>query len=148
MSRRPPQRSVHRSQPAADGRLSAAQFDPEPVSDASAGEPGASEQVDGPPPVATSRSELVELLDDLRQQGGLDVADEAAILRKYDALVIELRAEKAKLEAEFRERLARDGQDDTNAWLADAAEALGRRQGEQMRQLVQTIPGLSPGTSA
>jgi len=105
-------------------------------------------QADGQPPVATSRSELVELLDNLRQQGGLDVADEAAILRKYDGLVIELRAEKAKLEAEFRQRLARDGQDDTNAWLAEAAEALGRRQGEQMRQLVQTIPGLSPGTSA
>ena len=84
----------------------------------------------------------------LRQQGGLDVADEAAILREYDGLVLELRAEKATLETEFRERMARDGQEKTNTWLAEAAEALGRRQGEQMRRLVQTIPGLSSGAAA
>ncbi len=107
-------------------------------------EAATAEPVSAPqPPIPTSRMDLVDLLADLRRQGRLDVADEGALLRRYDALASELRAEKARLEAEYRERLAGDGEDATRDWLAAAAEALGRRQGEQMRQLVQTIPSLS-----
>lgn len=147
MSKRPPQRPATRGPAPADDRLSAVHLDPDaPAAVSTGAAPIVAAQGDGP--VATSREELMELLGGLRRQGGLDVADEAAILRRYDGLVLELRAEKAKLEVEFRDRLARDGEVDTHAWLAEAAEALGRRQGEQMRQLVQTIPGLSPGAAA
>jgi len=147
MSKRPPQRPVTRGPAPADDRLSAVHLDPDTPAGVSTGDaPVVVAQGDAP--VATSRDELMDLLGGLRRQGGLDVADEAAILRRYDGLVLELRAEKAKLEAEFRDRLARDGEVETRAWLAEAAEALGRRQGEQMRQLVQTIPGLSPGAAA
>ncbi len=144
MSKRPPQRHVARNPPApaVDSRLSTVDLDAPSGSQSDAPPPAAARDV-RPAPVATSREELVDLLGDLRQQGSLDVADEAALLRKYDGLLVELRAEKARLETEFRERMSRDGPEETNAWLAGAAEALGRRQGEQMRQLMTTIPALS-----
>src|SRR5690554_1626908 len=40
----------------------------------------------------TSRAELAGMLDELRERGDLGVADEAAILREYDGLAVELRA--------------------------------------------------------
>lgn len=139
MSKRPIQRQASRStstsqvdQSVAD--MQAAGLSGQPVI---AGNPEAPAT---PATVPTSREELTGMLDALRERSGLDVADEAAILREYDGLAVELRAEKARLATEFRERSARDGLDEANAWLAEAAEALGRRQGEQMRQLVQTIP--------
>ncbi|WP_202845417.1 hypothetical protein [Luteimonas saliphila] len=95
----------------------------------------------------TSREEFIESLGEMRAQGSLDVADEAAILREYDVLLGELKSDKARLEAEFRERTSRDGQDASRAWLAEAAEALGRRQGERMRHLFQTIPALTQPSS-
>lgn len=147
MSKRPPQRPSQRAAQAAGSRLPFTSVDP-PGTTASPDGASAGSGTRQAAPVATSREELVDLLGDLRQQGSLGVADEAAILRRYDGLLVELRAEKAKLEAEFRERLERDGQDKTNAWLAEAAEGLGRRQGEQMRQLVQTIPGLASSPPA
>ncbi|MGY1408399.1 hypothetical protein ACW5EG_02265 [Luteimonas sp. A611] len=94
------------------------------------------------PRLPASRRELVDSLEELRTQGSLDVADEAAILREYDALLEELKVEKARLEAEFRERTGR-GQDASCEWLAEAAATLGRRQGERMRRLFQTIPALT-----
>lgn len=137
MNRRPAPRAQPRgsSADAADVR-----FAPPLDVGAATAEPASAPQ---PASIPASRMDLVDLLADLRRQGQLDVADEGALLRRHDALASELRAEKARLEAEYRERLARDGEDATRDWLAAAAEALGRRQGEQMRQLVQTIPSLS-----
>lgn len=98
--------------------------------------------------LAGNRSEFVAFLGDVREQGGLGVADEAAILREYDSLLAQLRAERGELEREYRTRLTRDGQDETEAWLKQAAEALGRRQGEQMRRLLDTIPAFAAGQAA
>lgn len=147
MNKRPPQRHANRPRSTGDGRLpdfvaGVPQDDPDATAhgDAAvqAGGDGARDV-----PVATSREEFVEQLGDLRRQGNLSISDEAAILREYDELVVELRAEKARLEAEFRDRIVRDGQEETSAWLAEAATALGRRQGEQMRRLMKTIPAFA-----
>lgn len=142
MSKRPVQRQASRG-------VDTGQVDP-PVADiqaarlagqmATAGRP---EPRSVPGIVPTSREELSGMLDELRERTGLGVADEAAILREYDGLAVELRAEKMRLATEFRERSERDGPDDANVWLTEAAAALGRRQGEQMRQLVQTIPAFT-----
>lgn len=143
MSKRPPLRHATRetAAPVLDTRLSAANLDMAPGSQADAAPVGQDDA--GDVPAARNRDELVALLGDLRQQGSLDVADEAAILREYDALLADLHVEKAKLEAEFNRRLAQDGREETDAWLAGAAEALGRRQGEQMRRLMKTIPAVA-----
>lgn len=148
MSKRPPQRPIPRETASTD--TPAQGFAPFLVDDGPAPAATAATPAEAPAsthPVATSREELLDTLGGLRAQGHLDVGDEAAILREYDGLLVELRGEKARLEAEYRERMARDGQARTDAWLAEAAAALGRRQGEQMRQLVQTIPGLMPASA-
>lgn len=150
MSKRPPQRAIPRETTGTDAPAQGfAPFlvDDGPGPDNTPAASAPSGAAASPQPVATSREELLDLLGGLRAQGNLDVGDEAAILREYDGLLVELRGEKTRLEAEYRERMARDGQARTDAWLAEAAAALGRRQGEQMRQLVQTIPGLVPASA-
>lgn len=143
MSKRPPLRHAPReaAESVLDTPLSGVILDMPPGSppDVAPVERGDAADV----PVARNRLEFAALLGELRQQGSLDVADEAAILREYDALLADLRVEKAGLEAEFNRRLAQDGQEECNAWLATAAEALGRRQGEQMRHLLKTIPAVA-----
>jgi hypothetical protein len=98
-------------------------------------------------PLPSSREGFIEMLGEMRAQGALAVADEAAILREYDLLLDELKGEKSRLEAEFRERTVRDGDEAGKAWLAEAAETLGRHQGARMRHLFQTIPALSQSSS-
>lgn len=152
MSRRPPPRTPPRppTNPGDDlQEIRARAFDESGHPDAQTS-PGVNEgpaqaqsQAPRAIPVARSREEFIDMLGDLRRQGSLDHSDEAALLREYDGLVVELRAEKARLEVEFGDRMARDGEDATQAWLAQAAEALGRRQGERMRQLIATIPAFS-----
>lgn len=148
MAKRPPQRA----QPRHDDRdiaVDAAAFARAPAAPAAHsgpdGEPTPAADV---PRLPASRQEFVDSLDALRAEGSLDVADEAAILREYDTLLGELKVEKTRLEAEFRERSGRQGVDAGNAWLSEAAEALGRRHGERMRQIFQTIPALIQPTSA
>ncbi|MDH7452985.1 hypothetical protein QF205_07830 [Luteimonas composti] len=97
---------------------------------------------------AASREEFGRLLEDIRSQGQISISDEAAILREYDEMLVELRGAKQRLEVEYRERIGRDGQADADAWLRGEAEALGRRQGEQLKRLVGTIPALAPQPAA
>lgn len=95
-----------------------------------------------------SREQLLDLLADLRLQGVLGFADEAALLRSYDSMLAELREARCALEAAFRDRIDQDGLEQAEAWLRDEAQALGRRQGEQMRRLVASMPGLATGEGA
>lgn len=153
MAKRPPNRSTHRNASQDDSvlranMLRAATSTAEGDSPADAGGAAAEAGAGAEPRFAANRGELLDQLAELRGQGALSVADEAAILREYDGLLVQLKAEKARLEAEYRERLERDGRDETDQWLAGAAEALGRRQGEQMRRLMKTIPALAPEQAA
>lgn len=97
---------------------------------------------------AGSRGQLLELLTDLGLQGALSAADEGALLRRYDAMLAELREARGVLEAAFRERLDEDGREQAEAWLRDQAHALGRREGERMRALVADMPGLAGSEGA
>lgn len=92
---------------------------------------------------ATNRQEFIESLVELRRHGAMDVADEAALVRQYDELLEELRGEKVRLEPEYQRRCRDDGRDAADAWLSDAAEALGRSQGARVRALMQSIPAIA-----
>lgn len=152
MAKRPPQRPANRSTAQSGvldaGALRAAGTAQDP------GTGGATAAPMPPPPtgiaprLAGNRDEFLQMLGELRDQGSVSVADEAAIVREYDGLVAQLRTEKGQLETEYRQRLDRDGREATDAWLAEAAEALGRRHGEHMRQLFKTIPALAQGQAA
>jgi len=141
MSKRPPSRPANRKPGTAQ------RFRPDVAAGVDPGEAVA--QTPGPgaqPPLraTSSREDFSRLLDTMKAQGNISAADEAAILREYDALLAELRAEKTRLEALYRERITADGQAQADEWLAGEAAALGRKQGEQLRQLVETIPALAP----
>lgn len=139
MARRPPQRTQTKpSGSDADSRVAFPGIDPA----AGTGDPGTAPRVDARA-FPASREEFVGNLAELREQGSLDVADEAAVLREYDQLLAELKVEKSRLEAEFRERTEREGLDAAQSWLSEAAGALGRQQGTRMRNLFQTIPALN-----
>lgn len=147
MARRPPQR-VQPRQDDNPAQVSASVFarEPAPTANGRDDAPMSSAPAEAPN-LPLNRREFVETLGELRVQGSLDVADEAAILRQYDVLVADLKVEKTRLEVEFRERTRREGQDAARTWLSEAAEALGRREGARMRQLFQTIPALSQAST-
>lgn len=148
MSKRPPQRQATAAAAGIDDRVAAAV--PYPAMPLHA-EPAQAAQASPEPralSLAGNREDFLALLSDLRGQGDLDVADEAAILREYDGLLVELREEKRRLEREYRERIAREGVEPSNDWLAATAEALGGRHGEQMRRLMATIPTFAENVGA
>lgn len=149
MAKRPPARATHRK-PAAEGILPRMPV----VEDTRPGGGEADAGAERPPRPAASREQFAGLLAQALGEGHISVADEAAILREYDRLLLELTAEKQRLEADYRDRIARDGQADADTWLRGEAERLGRHQGEQLHRLVKTIPALAaqvasaPGSGA
>ena len=149
MAKRPPQRPANRNTAQAGvldaGALRAADTAQGQGTDDATTPPAPPPPAGIAPRLAGNRDEFLQMLGELRDQGSVSVADEAAIVREYDGLVVQLRTEKGRLEAEYRQRLDRDGREATDTWLAEAAEALGRRHGEHMRQLFKTIPALAQG---
>lgn len=92
-----------------------------------------------------NRQQFIDMLGELRAQSGLDAVDEASLIRLYDEMLLELEQEKAKLLPEYERRCDKDGKDAADRWLAESAEALGRRQGETLRQIMDSVPALASG---
>ncbi len=86
-----------------------------------------------------TREELVDRLSDLREQGILDIAEESRLLQHYDEMLRDVEEEKARLEPEYLRRRDEDGEEQANAWLADAARDLGRRHGEATRAITDQL---------
>lgn len=91
------------------------------------------------PTAPKSRAELVERLADLRQQGILDLAEEARLLDHYDAMARDVEDEKARLEPEYERRYAEDGEEKANAWLLEVAAEIGRRHGEATKAITDQL---------
>ena len=87
-----------------------------------------------------TREELVDRLSDLREQGVLDLTEEARLLQHYDEMLRDVEEEKARLEPEYDRRCEADGKDAADAWLAEAARDLGRRHGEATRRVTDQFP--------
>lgn len=85
------------------------------------------------------REDWLQRVRALREAGAIDDADEHALIRQYDERAQRLREELAKLVPEYRRRLSRDGEAPENRWLADIAEAMGRRDGEETRQALAAL---------
>lgn len=86
-----------------------------------------------------NREELVARLADLRQQGVIDLGEEARLLRHYDESLRDVEEEKARLEPEYERRRNEEGLDAANAWLAEAARDLGRRHGEATGKITDQL---------
>lgn len=85
------------------------------------------------------REQWLERVRSLREAGAIDDADEHALIRQYDERAQRLREELAQLVPEYRRRLSSEGEVPANRWLADTAEAMGRRDGEETRQALAAL---------
>lgn len=87
-------------------------------------------------PIANNREEIAAMLDELRQRGTIDLAEDGVLMRHYETLVDELRDEKQRLQNEYERRCEADGKDQAGTWLAEAAQELGRRHREATMQVI------------
>lgn len=86
-----------------------------------------------------NREELVARLADLREQGILELTEEARLIQHYDEMLRDVEEEKARLEPEYERRREADGQDAATAWLTECVHELGRRHGEATRKITDQL---------
>jgi hypothetical protein len=86
------------------------------------------------------RQGWIDTVDRWRTEAQLSDADEGALIRHYDERKQELTVAMAEIATEYEQRIRDDGKVSANAWLAEAAAALGRRDGEATRRLFESIP--------
>lgn len=86
------------------------------------------------------RQGWIDMVGQWRTETELSDADESALIRHYDEREQELATAMAEIATEYKQRLQDDGKTSANAWLAEAAAALGRRDGETTRRLFESIP--------
>ena len=84
-------------------------------------------------------AELESQLARMRADGELDDAGEGVLHRHFTERARSLAEEFDALLAEYRERAGESGEEAATRWLAEAAEALGRRDGEETRRLLATV---------
>ena len=71
----------------------------------------------------------------LREAGSIGEKEEIELIRHFHAMRASLEAALARLAPEYRRRAECEGETHAIAWLADEAEALGRREGEATRRI-------------
>lgn len=86
-----------------------------------------------------NRQELVDALGQLRVEGAIDEPEEGRLLRHYDELQASYQQELARAEPEYNRRVAADGKDAADKWLAETATEFGRRAGEATRRLTDQL---------
>src|SRR3546814_3090245 len=73
----------------------------------------------------------VEDVDRLHQEGLIDGDDQNTLIRHVEDQRRSLQEELALIVPEYKERIARNGLDGANEWLAARARELGERDGQQ-----------------
>lgn len=87
----------------------------------------------------TRRQDWITSLDDLRANGVLTADEENGLVRYYDGQRNQLEEDLAHVAAEYQRRTSADGEEAANAWLADKARELGRRDGTATRRVVDQL---------
>lgn len=75
----------------------------------------------------------------MRENGELDDVGEGVLRRHFGQRAETLQRETQALAEEFAQRRERDGEAAATQWLSEAAEALGRRDGEETRRILSTV---------
>lgn len=87
-----------------------------------------------------NRQAFEEKLDALQQQNSIGENDRDTLLGHFDRLQREISDELALvIKPEYERRVAEDGADAAQAWMALAGEDLGRRAGEKTRAMILDI---------
>jgi hypothetical protein len=87
----------------------------------------------------TRRQDWITSLDELRANGVLTADEENGLVRYYDEQRNQLEEDLAHVAAEYQRRTSTDGAEAANAWLADKARELGRRDGAATRRVVDQL---------
>lgn len=87
----------------------------------------------------TRRQDWITSLDELRANGILTADEENGLVRYYDEQRDQLKEDLAHVATEYQRRTSADGEEAANAWLADKARELGRRDGAATRQVVDQL---------
>lgn len=83
--------------------------------------------------------ELQETVARLQSEGQLEAAGEGVVLRHFQDRQQSLRSEMQRLAPEYAARVERDGEQAANAWLAETAQDMGRRDGNDTRRVLSTV---------
>lgn len=86
-----------------------------------------------------SRQAMVEGLDQLKADGVLGEADQGALIRHLDEQRETIAARIAEITPEYQRRVADDGLDAANVWLAEEGRLLGEQQGVASRRAVDQL---------
>ncbi len=86
-----------------------------------------------------SRQAMVEGLDQLKAGGVLGEADQGALIRHLDEQRDTIAARIVEITPEYQRRVADDGLEAANAWLAEQGRLLGEQQGTASRHAVSQL---------
>ena len=81
----------------------------------------------------------VEDVDRLHQEGLIDGDDQNTLIRHLEEHRRSLQDELQLIVPEYNDRIARDGQQAADEWLAAKARELGERDGEKTRRVLGTL---------
>ncbi len=98
-----------------------------------AGRPGASG--DDLPALDALRTQFARM----REANEIDDVGEGVLRRHFDERAQSLGAELTDLVREYERRAAETGEAEAHQWLSDAAEALGRRDRDHTRRVLDTV---------
>ena len=84
-------------------------------------------------------AELESQLARMRADGELDAVGEGVLHRHFAERAGTLAVEFDALLAEYRRRAGTEGEEAATQWLAEAAESLGRRDGEETRRVLASV---------
>lgn len=86
-----------------------------------------------------TRADLLEGIEQLRQNDLIDADDENELVRHVDQQRQSIEDALAKIGPEYQRRLAADGQASADRWLAQAARELGERDGASSRRMIDQL---------
>jgi hypothetical protein len=81
----------------------------------------------------------VEDVERLHQEGIIDGDDQNTLIRHLEEHRRSLQDELQLIVPEYKDRIARDGQQAADEWLAAKARELGERDGEKTRRVLGTL---------
>ena len=81
----------------------------------------------------------VEDVEPLHQEGVIDGDDQNTLIRHLEEHRRTLQDELQLIVPEYKDRIARDGQQAADEWLAAKARELGERDGEKTRRVLGTL---------
>ncbi|NYZ62107.1 hypothetical protein [Luteimonas deserti] len=94
------------------------------------------------------RQAWIDGLAQLREQGAITTDDENTLIRHMDERLDAVQEALAALVPEYERRVAEEGQDAADAWIGDQARAMGEREGEDARRMVDSLTSVQMSAQA